>query len=196
MKAKSRTLMKISMANRLVTSNGSRMRTATSRQSQSTPGQTRPRIIAPLRRPGRSAETQASAAASGTPRSARIGADELYAEQLRDTHHQTGDQRAFDIAQCAQDDGHERHQHEHLTGHRRCRVERHQQRAGGAGERSDTPTATQNTRLGLMPISIATSGFCAAARMALPMSVLCRKTQRVPLSAIASTKAMSFATGI
>jgi hypothetical protein len=60
---------------------------------------------------------------------------------------------------------------------------------------SDTPTATQNTRLVLMPISIATSGFCAAARMALPISVVCRNTQSAALSAMASTKAMSFATG-
>ena len=33
---------------------------------------------------------------------------------------------------------------------------------------SAMPSATQNTRSGLMPISIATSGFCAAARIALP----------------------------
>ena len=59
---------------------------------------------------------------------------------------------------------------------------------------SATPTATQNTRSGLMPISIATSRFCAEARIALPRSVACRKTQRAPLSTIATTKAMSFAT--
>ena len=39
----------------------------------------------------------------------------------------------------------------------------------------------QNTRFGLMPISFATSRFCAAARIALPRSVVCKKIQSAPL---------------
>ena len=64
-----------------------------------------------------------------------IGADELNPQRLCDAHHQAGDQRAGDIAQRAQDDGNERHQHEHLADHGIGRVERHQQRAGGARQR-------------------------------------------------------------
>ena len=59
----------------------------------------------------------------------------LNPEGFGDPHHQAGDQRADHIAERAHDHGDEGHQHEHLSDKRVGRIERHQQRAGGAGQR-------------------------------------------------------------
>ena len=125
-----------------------------------------------------------------------IRADELDAERLGDAHHQARDQRADDVAERAEHDGDEGHQHEHLPDERIGRVERHQQRAGGAGERQRDAERDREHAVGVDAHQHRDVRFCAAARIALPRSVVCRKTQSAALSTIATTKAISFATGI
>ena len=129
-KENSKIRMKMSIANELLTTNGNAISTMMPIASQIRLC-VRPLIALSPAKSGRF-EGERQEQHGEHHDQAGVRADELNAEGFCDPHHQAGDQRADHIAQRPQHHGDEGHQHEHLADKRIGRIERHQQRTGGA----------------------------------------------------------------
>jgi hypothetical protein len=135
MKENSVILMKMPMANELLTTSGKAMRTAVPIVSKRKP-RVRTRVIIALS-PAEAGRLEGERQKKHGEHHDQSGirADILNPQGFGDPHHQAGDKRADHISQGPQHHGDESHQHKDLPDKRIGRIEWHQQRSGGARER-------------------------------------------------------------